>query len=75
MVQDGVKIWYFVSCLVQSGWTLTFGYEQIVLSLIFMVSILLSLGLILVNQNKVMSDGTIGEYWLFRFPFAVHCGE
>jgi hypothetical protein len=75
MVQDGVKIWYFVSCLVQSGWTIAFGYEVIILSLIFMVSILLSLYMILVSQNNVESDGTVGEYWLFRFPFAIHCGE
>jgi len=75
MVQDGVKFWYFVSCLVQSGWTLAFGYEVIILSLIFMVSILLSLFMILVNQNNLESDDrTVGEYWLFRFGFAVHCG-
>lgn len=74
MVQDGVSIWYFVSCVVQSGWTLSFGYEVIILSLICMVSILLSLGLILVKQNKVESDGSLEEYWLFRFPFSVHCG-
>jgi len=74
MIQDGVFIWYFVSCLVQSAWTLAFGYEVIILALIFMISILVSLAIILVLQNKVESDGSLFEYWFFRFPFSIHCG-
>jgi len=74
MVQDGVYIWYFVSCLVQSAWTLAFGYEVIILSLIFMISILISLAIILVLQNKVESDGSLLKYWVYRFPFSIHCG-
>merc|ERR1712150_350846 len=41
---------------------------------IFMISILFSLLIILVLQNKVESDGSLLEYWLFRFPFSIHCG-
>lgn len=78
MVQKGVSIWYFVCCVVQSGWTLSFGYEAILLSLIFMVSILISLVIILWLQNRVNSEksmlGSLLEYWLFQFPFSIHCG-
>lgn len=78
MVQKGVFIWYFVACVVQSAWTLAFGYEVIKLSLIFMLSILLSLVIILWLQNRVESDESgfsrVVTYWLLRFPFEIHCG-
>jgi len=74
MVQDGIFIWYFVSCVAQSGWTLAFGYEVIILSLVFMISILVSLVMILVLQDRVQSDGSLLKYWLLRFPFSIHCG-
>eukprot|EP00592_Proboscia_alata_P003329 CAMPEP_0194378362 /NCGR_PEP_ID=MMETSP0174-20130528/34742_1 /TAXON_ID=216777 /ORGANISM="Proboscia alata, Strain PI-D3" /LENGTH=291 /DNA_ID=CAMNT_0039160291 /DNA_START=60 /DNA_END=935 /DNA_ORIENTATION=+ len=77
IVQHGVKYWYFVTCVVQSAWTFAFGYEYIILSTIFMLSILTSLLFILYFQDKNVdsSDGTsLLEFWIFRFPFSIHAG-
>lgn len=82
MVQQGVSFWYIAACVAQIGWTLSFAFEVISLSLIFMLLILISLMGLLISQYNVPLDATtsscsmkgIGEFWLLRFPFSVHAG-
>lgn len=74
MVQEGVKYFYVLTCVFQIGWTLAFSYEIIWLSLVFMISIWGSLVAVLYSQYYTESEGTIAEFWLLRFPFAIHCG-
>ena len=73
IVQQGVGYWYFVACLSQASWVLAFGYEILVLSLIFMGLILYSLYKIVTLQSMIPSGGP-KEFWGFRFPFEIHCG-
>ncbi|KAL3811464.1 hypothetical protein ACHAXA_004761 [Cyclostephanos tholiformis] len=74
MVQDGASYWYMSVAAMQIGWTFAFAYEVIPLSLAFMLLILLSLYGILYSQYNAKSDGSLSEFWILRFPFAVHAG-
>jgi hypothetical protein len=74
MVLEGTKYWYILVCIFQCGWTIVFGYEVIWLSLVFMLSIWSSLAALLYSQYYTESSGSLVEFWLLRFPFAVHCG-
>lgn len=74
MVQHGLKYWYIAVTVTQVGWTFAFAYEIIPLSLAFMIMIWISLIGILYSQYYTESDGSILEFWILRFPFAVHAG-
>jgi hypothetical protein len=74
MVQEGVGPWYGVVVAMQIGWTFAFAFEIIPLSLAFMLLIWASLMTILYKQYYTESDGSLLEFWLLRFPFAIHAG-
>lgn len=74
MVQIGVSYFYVATCLSQAGWTFAFAFELIPLSLFLMALIWISLAGILYRQYGLESEGTLREFWLLRFPFAVHFG-
>lgn len=74
MLQDGIGYWYNAVSATQIGWTFAFTYEIIPLSLAFMLLIWVSLVAILYTQYYTKSDGSLWEFWLLRFPFAVHAG-
>lgn len=74
MVQKGVGYWYCAVCATQIGWTFSFAYEVIPLSLVFMILIWISLMGLLYSQYYAESDNTLKEFWLLRFPFAIHGG-
>lgn len=74
MVQDGVSYWYFATCFMQNMWTFFFGFELIPLSLVAMVLVWCCLVGLLLSQYYAPSQNTLEEFWLLRFPFAVHAG-
>jgi hypothetical protein len=74
MVQDGLHYLYSAVTAAQIGWTFAFAFEVIPLSLVFMILIWIALMTILYSQYYTESDGTILEFWVLRFPFAVHAG-
>jgi len=75
VVQDGIRYWFALACLAQSGWVLAFGYEILILSLVFMGLILISLFRIITLQSHIpKSDSEKFYFWECRFPFAIHCG-
>jgi len=74
MIQKGVGYWYVAVCLMQVGWTFSFGYESIPLSMVFMAALWMSLVGLLYSQYNTKSDGSLLEFWLLRFPFAIHAG-
>mmetsp|Transcript_21714 Transcript_21714/g.40946 ORF Transcript_21714/g.40946 Transcript_21714/m.40946 type:complete len:315 (-) Transcript_21714:365-1309(-) len=74
MLQDGLSHWYSVAVAMQIGWTFAFAFEVIPLSLIFMLLIWISLMTILYRQYYTKSDGSFLEFWVLRFPFAIHAG-
>mmetsp|Transcript_28501 Transcript_28501/g.62690 ORF Transcript_28501/g.62690 Transcript_28501/m.62690 type:complete len:334 (-) Transcript_28501:69-1070(-) len=73
-VQKGMSYWYCGVCAFQVGWTLSFSYEIIALSLAMMLLILFCLYGLLYSQYYAESDGSLFEFWLLRFPFAIHAG-
>jgi hypothetical protein len=74
IVQQGVGFWYLATCVTQVGWTFAFAYEQILLSLVCIILVWLSLVGLVYSQNYTASEGSLVEFWLFRFPFSIHCG-
>jgi hypothetical protein len=74
MVQDGLAYWYSAVTATQIGWTFSFAFEIIPLSLAFMILIWISLIAILYRQYYTNSDGSLLEFWVLRFPFAIHAG-
>jgi hypothetical protein len=74
MVQKGVSYWYCIVSAIQIGWTFSFAYEIIPLSLAFMLALYVSLMGLLYSQYYTESDNSFVEFWLLRFPFALHGG-
>lgn len=76
LVQEGVSYWYFIACMCQCGWTFAFGYEAIPVSALMMVGILVSLAMIVNQQNQLepSSEHGLQEFWILKFPFSIHCG-
>lgn len=74
LVVKGVGYYYIAACLSQIGWTVAFTFEIIWLSLLFMLAILFFLVSILMSQYKAQETTIIKDYWLLKFPFAIHAG-
>ena len=72
LVTKGVGYYFVWACIAQAVWTIAFGLEKIPLSLVCMVLILIPLVIILTNISR-MDAGSIGLYWLLKFPFEIHC--
>ena len=72
LVTKGVGYYFVWACLAQALWTIAFGLEKISLSLVCMVLILIPLVVVLTNLSKI-DAGSIGRYWLLKFPFEIHC--
>lgn len=65
---------YLCLALFQCGWTLSFSYEIIWLSLVCMYAILFFLVLAVVTLNRNYTDKVWKGYLLWQLPFSLHCG-
>lgn len=76
IVQQGTGYFFFWTCVVQSIWTLVFAFEKFVLSFVAVLCALISMACLLASQHyyRVRGRKSLMEYWLFRFPFYLHCG-
>jgi translocator protein len=76
MVAKAIGYDYVGVCFSQIAWTLAFTFEIIWLSLVFMISILYFLLSTVNDQYKLSSieKTSIRDYFLLKFPFAIHCG-
>jgi hypothetical protein len=76
IVQDGTGYFFFYTCLIQTAWTLFFSFRLFIPSFICVVAAFVSLASLLVSQHcsQVRGQHSWVEYWLFRFPFFLHCG-
>merc|ERR1719367_2692674 len=75
MVQEGVGYWYCATCIIQACWQVVFGFEEVAVALVLIILIWLSLVGIVYKQYYVKdADKNLAEYWLLKFPFAIHCG-
>lgn len=73
LVVNGVGYWYAAACIAQCFWTLAFSFEVNWLAFLFMFTILLLLGKLVQSCYNLVPEST-GQYWLFKFPFELHCG-
>ena len=73
LVVKGVGYNFALACFAQCAWTIAFGLEKMLLSLICMICILIPLLKILVTTSLTSTKKTtIGDYWMFKFPFHIH---
>ena len=56
LVRRGVGIWYFMACLMQTAWSISFAYEYMITAFVSMVGILLCLITILKRQWRVIDE-------------------
>jgi len=73
LVQEGVGYSYVAVCISQIAWTLAFANQIIWLALIFMLMILVNLVSIVMSQYDLTASDW-KDYFLLKFPFAIHCG-
>lgn len=76
IIQDGTGYFFFYTCLIQTAWTLFFSLRLFIPSFLCVVAAFASLASLLVSQHRSQVRGRQSwvEYWMFRFPFFLHCG-
>ena len=79
MIQEGIKYWYFASCVAQLLWSISFrnhmGFFPMLLATIFMGASAASVVMIIHSQRKIpVAEESAEEYWFLRFPFELSCG-
>lgn len=76
IIQQGTGFFFFYTCLIQTAWTLFFAFKFFLMSFIAVVAALLCLASLLASQqySQVRGRKSLIEYWLFKFPFYLHCG-
>jgi hypothetical protein len=76
IIQQGTGFFFFYTCLIQTAWTLFFAFKLFIMSFVAVVAALLSLASLLASQqfSQVRGRRSLVEYWLFKFPFYLHCG-
>lgn len=79
LVIKGVGYNYVWACFAQCVWTILFGLEHMILSLLAMIGILVPLVSILFRTSKISSAATttinrkgMERYGLLKFPFEIH---
>lgn len=74
IIQDGTGYFFFYTSLLQTAYTLSFAFHIFIASFLLAVATFLSLAWLLVRQFYSQIQKSRVEYWLFRFPFFLHCG-
>lgn len=73
LVAKGVGYSFALASFAQCAWTIAFGLEKMVLSLVCMLCILLPLLDILVKTSKTSTKiAKPVDYWMLKFPFQIH---
>jgi len=74
IVIKAVSYNFALASLAQCLWTIAFGIEYLLLSLIFMIGIFLPLLRILFKTASTHEFPAVNkkEYWLLKFPFEIH---
>ena len=79
LVQDGVKYWFFASCVAQGFWSIAFRNREdffpMLCATVFIGASLASIVKIVISQRNVsQAEESAEEYWFLRFPFELTCG-
>eukprot|EP00529_Nitzschia_sp_RCC80_P010971 CAMPEP_0113456360 /NCGR_PEP_ID=MMETSP0014_2-20120614/8846_1 /TAXON_ID=2857 /ORGANISM="Nitzschia sp." /LENGTH=631 /DNA_ID=CAMNT_0000347809 /DNA_START=179 /DNA_END=2074 /DNA_ORIENTATION=- /assembly_acc=CAM_ASM_000159 len=85
IIQQGTGYFFFWTCVIQTAWTMFFAFKFFICSFVCAVLAMLMLASLLASQHYYCVMNGRGanhsntrsrrlEYWLFRFPFYLHCG-
>jgi hypothetical protein len=74
LVKDGVGWNYVLVVIAQCAWTIVFGFEWIILSVVAMLAILFFLVRIVRAQHRIEPNADYKDFILLKFPFDIHCG-
>jgi hypothetical protein len=74
LVKDGVGWNYVFVVIAQCAWTIVFGFEWIILSVVAMLAILIFLVRIVRAQHRIEPNADAKDFILLMFPFQIHCG-
>jgi hypothetical protein len=66
--------WFILSCVANSVWIFLWHYEQFVLTIIAMLTLLVSLIAVYVQSGIGRTTVSTGEKWLVRLPFSIYLG-
>jgi translocator protein len=69
-----VAPWFILSCVANSVWIFLWHYEQFVLTIIAMLTLLVSLIAVYVQLGIGRTAVSSGEKWLVRLPFSIYLG-
>jgi hypothetical protein len=66
--------WFILSCVANSVWIFLWHYEQFVLTIVAMLTLLVSLIAVYVQLGIGRTAVSSGEKWLVRLPFSIYLG-
>jgi translocator protein len=66
--------WFILSCVANSIWIFLWHYEQFVLTIVAMLTLLVSLIAVYVQLGIGRTAVSSGEKWLVRLPFSIYLG-
>jgi len=66
--------WFILSCVANSIWIFLWHYEQFVLTIVAMLTLLVSLIAVYVQLGIGRTAVSTGEKWLVRLPFSIYLG-
>ncbi len=69
-----IGLWFFISCLANSGWILAWHYRLVWLSVLLMLLLLFSLITIYRNLGIGIRPAQALEKWLVHAPFSLYLG-
>jgi hypothetical protein len=76
LIIKGVGYNFVWACIAQAAWSILFGLENIILSLVSMVLILIPLVVAVTQMERIVtatsSRSHIKQYWLLQFPIQIH---
>lgn len=73
-VPDAIGWWFVISCIGNVTWLLFFVYDQIWLSTVAMLVILVSLTKISINLGIGSKNVSLAEKWTVHIPFSIYLG-
>jgi hypothetical protein len=68
---DKIRLLYIFSCMFNVLWLYTWGWENITVSFVVIIFLLISLAL--ANIELTQTENSL-DYWLVKFPFAIYFG-
>lgn len=69
---DAIAPAFIISCIANGGWLVLWHYEQVLLSTVAMVTLLISLIIVVRRLSSLPAQGA--DHWLLKLPFSIYLG-